>query len=138
MHDALRAAGAKSLTYRFIHELSDGERHKVMIARAIAQDPDMMVLDEPTAYLDLPHKIETMRVLKEVAHTSDRTILLSTHDLNLAIRCSDRLWILGKDGAFRSGIPEDLILSEELESAFNLGGVAFDRSKGDFTIPVGP
>lgn len=134
--DALKSAGAEDLKNNFIHELSDGERQKVMIARAIAQDPEIMVLDEPTAFLDLPHKIETMRVLKEVAHNCGRTILLSTHDLNLAIRCSDRLWIIKKDGSFNSGTPEDLILSGELESAFNMGGVLFDKFKGDFTIPV--
>lgn len=134
--DALGSTGAKNLAYRFIHELSDGERQKVMIARAVAQDPDLMVLDEPTAFLDFPHKIETMRVLKEVAHHSGRTILLSTHDLNLAIRCSDRLLIMKNNGDFKSGTPEDLILSGDLESAFNLGGVLFDRKKGDFTIPV--
>jgi len=134
--EALKSAGAENLTFRFIHELSDGERQKVMIARAIAQDPDMMVLDEPTAFLDLPHKIEIMRVLKEVAHNYGRTILLSTHDLNLAIKCSDRLWIISSNGDFNSGTPEDLILSGDLESAFNLGGVLFDRTKGDFTIPV--
>jgi iron complex transport system ATP-binding protein len=134
--NALASAGAENLSSRFIHELSDGERQKVMIARAIAQDPDLMVLDEPTAFLDLPHKIEIMRVLKQVAHKYGRTILLSTHDLNLAIKCSDRIWIIKSSGEFRSGTPEDLVLSGELESAFNLGGVKFDRTKGDFTIPV--
>ncbi|WP_421910052.1 ABC transporter ATP-binding protein [Methanolacinia petrolearia] len=134
--NSLASTGAEDLAHRFIHELSDGERQKVMIARAIAQDPDLMVLDEPTAYLDLPHKIEIMRVLKQVAHKYGRTILLSTHDLNLAIKCSDRMWIMKGGGEFRSGTPEDLILSGELESAFNLGGVRFDRMKGDFTIPV--
>lgn len=133
---ALASVGAADLTGRFIHEMSDGERQKVMIARALAQDPEMMVLDEPTAFLDLPHKIETMRILRLVAQKTKKSILLSTHDLNLAIRCADQLWIIDRNGSMISGIPEDLVLSGIFGSAFEIDGVHFDAVRGEFTIPV--
>ncbi|NLD57520.1 MAG: ABC transporter ATP-binding protein [Methanomicrobiales archaeon] len=133
---ALSSAGAGDLAMRFIHELSDGERQKVMIARALAQEPELMVLDEPTAFLDLPHKIETMRILRKVARQAGKSILLSTHDLNIAIRCADQLWIMDRNGAMISGSPEDLILSGIFGSAFEIDGVVFDPVRGEFTLPA--
>jgi len=134
--NALTSVGAANLTNRFIHEMSDGERQKVMIARALAQEPELMVLDEPTAFLDLPHKIETMRILRQVAQKTGKSILLSTHDLNLAIRCADQLWIMNKSGMMISGTPEDLVLSGIFGSAFEIDGVHFDPHRGEFSIPV--
>jgi iron complex transport system ATP-binding protein len=116
--------------------LSDGEQQKVMIARALAQEPELMVLDEPTAFLDFPHKIDTMRILKKVAQKAEKSILLSIHDLNLAIRCADQLWIIDQNGNMISGIPEDLVLSGIFGSAFEIDGVSFDPIRGEFTIPV--
>ncbi len=133
---ALTSVGAASLSNRFIHEMSDGERQKVMIARALAQEPELMVLDEPTAFLDLPHKIETMRILRQVAQKSGKSILLSTHDLNLAIRCADQLWIMNKSGMMIAGTPEDLVISGIFGSAFEIDGVHFDPHRGEFSIPV--
>ncbi|KUG19342.1 MAG: ABC transporter ATP-binding protein [Methanomicrobiaceae archaeon] len=133
---AIASVGAGDLTYRFIHEMSDGERQKVMIARALAQEPVLMVLDEPTAFLDIPHKIETMRILRSVARSTSKAILLSTHDLNLAIRSADRLWIIDQHGALITGIPEDLVLSGIFGSAFGIHGASFDPVRGEFTIPI--
>jgi len=133
---AIASVGAGDLTHRFIHEMSDGERQKVMIARALAQEPVLMVLDEPTAFLDLPHKIETMRILRSIARSTGKAVLLSTHDLNLAIRCADRLWIIDQHGTLISGIPEDLVLSGIFGSAFGIHGVNFDPVRGEFTIPI--
>ncbi|PWR75716.1 ABC transporter ATP-binding protein [Methanospirillum stamsii] len=134
--NALSSVGAGNLSHRFIHEMSDGEKQKVMIARALAQEPELMVLDEPTAFLDLPHKIETMRILRMVAQKTGKSILLSTHDLNLAIRCADQLWILNRSGTMIAGTPEDLVLSGIFGSAFEIDGVHFDTTRGEFTIPV--
>lgn len=133
---ALASVGAGDLAGRFIHEMSDGERQKVMIARALAQEPELMVLDEPTAFLDLPHKIETMRILRQVAQKMKKSILLSTHDLNLAIRCADQLWIIDRSGNMIAGTPEDLVLSGIFGSAFEIEGVHFDPERGEFSIPV--
>jgi iron complex transport system ATP-binding protein len=131
---AIAAVGAGALAHRLVSELSDGERQKVMIARALAQEPMLMLLDEPTAYLDLPRRVEIMGVLRGLAHQTGRTILLSTHDLDLALRSADRIWLLSLDGHLQTGAPEDLILSGAFEAVFHSEGVAFDPVTGSFHI----
>ncbi|WP_406657144.1 ABC transporter ATP-binding protein [Methanolobus sp. ZRKC2] len=132
---SLDAVGAAKLSSRYMSELSDGEKQKIMIARGLAQDPSVLVLDEPTAYLDLPHKIEIMRILKLLSRHPGRAVLLSIHDLDIAMRTADRIWLFNKDGEFFSGAPEDLVLQGAFGSAFEMGGVHFDREKGMFIIP---
>lgn len=89
--DALAAVGIEPLRHRMIQTLSDGERQKVMIAKALAQQTPAILLDEPTAFLDFPSKSETFRLLQRMAHDRDKLILLSTHDLGLAVRFADCL-----------------------------------------------
>jgi iron complex transport system ATP-binding protein len=131
---AMSAVGAEELATRSVLELSDGERQKVMIARALAQDPDLMILDEPTAFLDLPRRVEVLRLLRNLAHRKSRAILLSTHDLDLALRTADRIWVLAQGGDLRCGVPEDLVLDGAFETAFHSEGVVFDRETGSFRI----
>ena len=131
---AIRAARGEDLTYRNVAELSDGERQKVMIARALAQEPVLMILDEPTAFLDLPRRAEIMALLQNLAHTTDKAILLSTHDLDLALRCADRIFLLPFEGALQTGAPEDLILNGAYEGAFQSDGVRFDADTGAFVL----
>lgn len=115
---AMRAAHCESLAHRIVNELSDGERQRVMIARALAQDTPIILLDEPTAFLDLPRRIEIMLLLRQLAHGSGKAILVSTHDLELALRYADQLWLLPKDGALISGAPDALKTSGRLLCAF--------------------
>ena len=131
---AIQAAGAMHLAHRNVAELSDGERQKVMIARALAQQPDLLILDEPTAFLDLPRRVEIMALLRKLAHATGKAILLSTHDLDLALRCADRICLLPIDGAMQTGAPEDLILNGAYERAFQSEGVRFDADTGAFVL----
>jgi iron complex transport system ATP-binding protein len=131
---ALTAVGAAELRARHMNELSDGEQQKIMIARALAQEPAIIVLDEPTAFLDLPRRVEIMGLLKRLARTTNRAILLSTHDLDLAIRAADRMWLMSSRGVIHSGAPEDLVLRGELEAVFTGEGVSFDREHGSFHL----
>jgi iron complex transport system ATP-binding protein len=131
---ALDAVGAVPLAERSVHSLSDGERPKVLIARALAQEPALLLLDEPTAFLDLPRRVEIMSLLRQVAHTTERAVLLSTHDLDLALRCADRLWLLS-EGKLHSGAPEDLVLDGSLAAAFQSEAAAFDPQSGAFVMP---
>ncbi len=132
--DSIKTAGAAELAHRPVTELSDGEKQKVMVARALAQEPRLMILDEITAFLDLPRRVDVMRLLRDLAHATSRSILLSTHDLDLALRSSDRLWLLPKDGEFQVGIPEDLVLNGKFAAAFASEGIEFNEHEGSFRL----
>lgn len=129
---ALHAVRADGLADRLIVEMSDGERQKILIARALAQEPRVMLLDEPTAFLDLPRRVEVMDLLRRLARENGQAILLSTHDLDLALRNADRLWLLSAGGELYDGAPEDLVLGGAFERVFSAEGVIFDRDRGSF------
>ncbi len=131
---AIEIVGAQHLAARPVGELSDGERQKTMIARALAQEPLVMILDEPTAFLDLPNRVEVMRVLRHLSRSTGRAFLLSTHDLDLALRSADRIWLMSREGTMQIGAPEDLVLSGAFETVFRSEGVVFDRQTGAFKI----
>ena len=134
IQEAIDMAGANELAERALSELSDGERQKIMVARAFAQEPEVMILDEVTAFLDLPRRVEIMKLLRNMANESGKCILLSTHDMDLALRGADRIWLLPKGEALRIGSPEDLVLDGSFESAFSSEGVSFDLDSGSFRI----
>jgi iron complex transport system ATP-binding protein len=132
---ALDAVGASDLAARPVTELSDGERQRVMIARALAQEPSAMILDEITGFLDLPRRIDIMRLLRRAAHETGCAVLLSTHDLDLALRTADRIWLLPKGRSLRAAMPETLVLDGAFEAAFALDDVTFDEQNGSFRVP---
>ncbi len=134
--DALHAVGASDLAHRDVSTLSDGEWQKVMIARALAQEPQVMILDEPTAFLDVHHRAEIMALLRSLAHDRGRAVLLSTHDLDLALHTADRLWAITPEKAVRAGAPEDLVLDGVLERTFPSRHVIFDITTGTFRVPL--
>lgn len=94
---AIKLVGIENLRKREVQSLSDGERQKVMIAKALAQDTPVIFLDEPTAFLDYPSKVELMKLLGELAKSENKTVFVSTHDLEIALRLSDRFWMLDKE-----------------------------------------
>lgn len=131
---AIQTVGAEDLAHRILTQLSDGERQKIMVARALAQEPEVMILDEVTAFLDLPRRVEIMQLLRNLAHLTGKAILLSSHDMDLALRSADRLWLLPKGGSLHVGAPEDLVLNGAFEAAFASEGVTFDRHSGAFQM----
>ena len=131
---AMQTANVVHLAERELSQLSDGERQRVMIARALAQQPSLLVLDEVTAFLDLPGRIEVMNLLLRLAHRDERTLLLSTHDLDLALRHADRLWLLAPGGRLRTGPPEALALCGAFDEVFGQRGPKFDRRSGTFAV----
>ena len=128
--ESLEAVGMTHKATDYVSELSDGERQKVMIAKVLAQQCPVIILDEPTAYLDVTSRIETMSLLHSLAVEQKKAILLSTHDLDLAIQMSDCLWLQEKHRPMMCGTPEDLILSGAFESFFSKKGIIFDSSTG--------
>lgn len=131
---ALKMTGAVELAKRPVAHLSDGQRQKIMIARALAQDTPLILLDEPTAFLDLPRRVEIMRLLRQLARETDRAVLLSTHDLDLALRTADQLWLMAMGGTMQTGAPEDLILDGAFQAVFQSEGVTFDIHSGAFRV----
>lgn len=129
---ALTATGSRDLAARPLHELSDGERQRILVARALAQEPRVMLLDEPTAFLDVPHRVELMELLRRLAHDTGVAVLLSTHDVELALRTADVVWLVTPDGGLVTGGPEDLALDGALAAAFPDARIAFDAATGGF------
>ena len=130
---ALAAVDAEDIAGQPAAELSDGQRQKLMVARALAQDTEIMLLDEPTAFLDLPRRVEMMQLLKNLVQETGCAILLSTHDLDLALRCCDSLWLMSPT-AVVTGAPEDLALDGFIAAAFTGDGIRFDEGRGAFVM----
>ena len=114
---AIDAAGVKHLADRHFDRLSDGERQRVMIARAMAQQPRVLLLDEPTAYLDAFSRIELVRVLRQLTRSDGLAVVMSTHDLELAMRTADRIWLVDPGGSIVNGAPEDPVVCGAIAGA---------------------
>lgn len=140
VEQALDAVGIAHKARNYVSELSDGERQKAMIAKALAQECPIILLDEPTAFLDVTSRIETMVLLHKLATQQGKAILLSTHDLDLAIQLGDCLWLQEKGRPMASGTPEDLILRGDFETFFRKKGIVFDPNTGklNMTAPADP
>ena len=130
IEESLAAAGIAHKAYNYVSELSDGERQKAMIAKALAQQCPIILLDEPTAFLDVTSRIETMVLLHTLAVEQQKAILLSTHDLDLAIQLGDCLWLQEKKRPMACGTPEDLIMGGAFETFFSKEGIVFDPNTG--------
>ena len=132
---AVSLVGIESLTERMVDTLSDGERQKVMVAKALAQETPVILLDEPTAFLDFPSKVEIMQLLRRLSREADKAIFLSTHDLDLALQLADRVWLLDKERGLAVGTPEDLALDGTLAGFFARSkGICFDPGTGVFRV----
>lgn len=113
-----------------LSEISDGQRQKAMIARALAQDASIMILDEPTAHLDLVNRFEIMQLLHSISQTQNKSVLVITHDLDIALETSDQLWIMRKNEKLISGMTEDLIVKGQINSLFSQEKIHFNSKRG--------
>ena len=140
--EAIDAVRISSLRERMVHTLSDGERQKVMITKALAQQTPVIFLDEPTAFLDFPSKVEMMQLLRRLAREAQKTIFLSTHDFELALQVADRLWLMEESGKRKEesgkrkeesgkrvlhvGTPQELAQSGALARYVERPGISFN------------
>lgn len=134
VRDALAMVKIEMLKDRMTDTLSDGERQKVMIAKVLAQQTPIIFLDEPTAFLDYPSKVEIMQLLHSLSRNENKTVFLSTHDLELALQIADKIWLMDKEKGVVIGTPEDLSYDGSLSSFFNRRGIVFDVGNGLFRI----
>lgn len=137
VENAIELVGISALRRRMVSSLSDGERQKVMIAKALAQQTPIIFLDEPTAFLDYPSKVEIMQLLHRLAHEEGKLIFMSTHDLELALQVSDKAWLIDRSLGITAGTHAELAASGALERYFGRPGITFDRATGFFKISTG-
>ena len=130
---SIESVGITAMAQRRVCSLSDGEMQKVMIAKSLAQQTPVILLDEPTAFLDFPGKIDLMLLLQRLAHEERKTILLSTHDLETALQCADRLWLFN-DGALHDGTPHELAAHGLIDKYIGRENVKLDRETLNLTI----
>ena len=134
INESLELVGMAGFAERKLMSLSDGEKQRVMIAKALAQKSNLVVLDEPTAHLDLINRVEIMKLLRGLAHSRERAILISTHELDLALQSADELWLLNDRHDILTGAPEDLVLNNAMQKVFARSSVDFDHLTGLFKI----
>ncbi len=132
--EAIHKVKLDDKTHTHLNCLSDGERQRSMIARALAQDTPLILMDEPTAHLDLPNRVDTMLLLRELAHSTHKTILLSTHELDLALQTADQIWLMSPQEGIMTGIPEDLVLEGAFQKAFQADSFIFNPANGNFSV----
>lgn len=130
---ALEATGLTLLADRSIDNISDGERQRVLIARAVAQDTGIVVMDEPTAFLDLPSRYGIVSLLLRMTRDQGKCVIYSTHDLDTAINEADNLWLM-TEGGIAEGAPEDLILNGTIAKAFESPLLTFSEKEAAFSF----
>ena len=127
VEEAMERVGIMPLADRLVHTLSDGERQKAMIAKALAQQTPVIFLDEPTAFLDFPSKVETMQLLHSLCHEMNKMVFLSTHDVEIALQMSDRIWLMNRDAGLSIGSPRTLASQGVIGNFVDRRGVTFDK-----------
>ena len=124
--EAIAQVGIETLSRRMVQTLSDGERQKVMIAKALAQQTPVIYLDEPTAFLDYPSKVEVLQLLRRISRTAGKIIFLSTHDVELALQLADTIWLMSREEPIAIGSPRQLASEGVLGRFIQRDGITFD------------
>lgn len=130
--EAIEAVGMMHKAHNYMAQLSDGERQKAMIARALAQATPVVVLDEPTAFLDVASRIETMQLLQSLAHDHDKAVLLSSHDVSQSLLMADALWLITRDGEVLDGPTKEIVASGAMQRLFSSENVEFNPEILDY------
>lgn len=136
LEHCLECCRVAEMKHRYFVELSDGEKQRVLIARALSQETPLMLLDEPTAHLDLPSRIEVLTMLRGLTREFNKCIIVSTHELDLALQWADAIWLFDRTKGVESASPEDLVLSGSIERAFGSEQLLFDGQTGKFSLRI--
>ena len=131
--DSIARTGMEGHFNTPVTELSDGERQRTMIAMVLAQDATLMILDEPTAFLDVRSRFEILHLLHDLTRKRGKTVIFSTHDFNTAISQADKIWLI-QEGSFTEGAPEDIVLSGAFNNLFDKTFVRFNIHDGSFSM----
>ncbi len=134
VRQAMTDAGIMGKADEYMASLSDGERQKAMIARALAQQTPIIILDEPTAFLDVASRIETMRLLQTLAHERGKAVLLSSHDISQSLMLADQLWLITTDRQVLTGTPNQLVADGAMDHLFNNRSIHFNPHILDYSF----
>ncbi|WP_440710786.1 ABC transporter ATP-binding protein [Herbiconiux sp. YIM B11900] len=136
---ALRSTDTIGIADRRVEELSGGQRQRVWIAMALAQETDILLLDEPTTFLDVTHQIEVLDLLHELNRTRGTTVVMVLHDLNLAARYADHLVVMSQGSIVAEGAPREVISTEIVRTAFGLEALVIEDpvSRSPMVVPMG-
>ena len=135
----LKFMGIEEFASRYFDELSGGEKQKIAMARAIVQEPEILLLDEPTSNLDIKHQLEVMRTVRLLVQKGGISAIMAMHDLNLASRFSDKIVMLKDGRVFEMGCPESVLVPENIEKVYGVrADVIKDRSGRPYVMPIDP
>lgn len=134
VRQSMEDAGIIGKANEYMASLSDGERQKAMIARALAQQTPIIILDEPTAFLDVASRIETMRLLQTLAHDRGKAVLLSSHDISQSLMLADELWLITTDRQVITGSTDDLVASGAMDRLFDNRSIHFNNQILDYSF----
>lgn len=132
--EAICMVQAENIAHRYFHELSDGEKQKTLIARALAQEPDILVLDEPIGHLDVHHRIEVLTILKSISRNKKITVIMSLHEVDLAIKVSDMVILLNDGKLTAVGTPEDVIDKNTIKKLYGIRHGSYNHTLGSTEI----
>ena len=124
--EAMRVVNAAELGARDFNAISDGQRQRVLLARAICQEPDIILLDEPTSFLDIRHKLELLAILRRMAKAENITVIMSLHEIDLAMKVSDRILCIKGDHLFKEGHPDEIFDEEMIRQLYDINNGFFD------------
>lgn len=123
------------LSMRNFNELSGGEKQKILLARALAQEPKILLLDEPTSNLDVKHQLEIMDVIRNLSREKSLAVVIVLHDLNLASRYCDRLVLLNSGQVFATGTPEEILINSNIKTVYNVDAeISYSKKTGSITV----
>ncbi len=135
INESIETVDGEKLKYKEFQSLSDGEKQRVMIARAICQQSDIMVLDEPTSFLDIRFKIDLLNILRKLSLDKNKTIIMSLHEIDLVPKIADKVLLIKAGEIFKYGTPEDIITDEAIKEVYNLNCGSFNTTIGNIELP---
>lgn len=133
--EAMRSVHAENLGSRDFNAISDGQKQRVLLARAFCQEPQVLILDEPTSYLDIRHKLDLLAILRRMAKEKHMTVIMSLHEIDLAMKISDKLLCIKGETIYRYGEPEELVEDNMIRDLYTIDNGYFDSMFGSIELP---